>query len=170
VIDVGCGGGWALVHFAEAFPKGRYVGVDNEPRSIELANALIRSRGLEARCEARLVGAERLAEDAAYHIATSFLVVHEIPPRVKAEAFRSIARCLAPGGSFVIYDETYPETDEALRTMPTRFAALAQWFELTWGNRVNTRTELDALCRQAGLRVTTETTFSRFTILVAEKV
>jgi SAM-dependent methyltransferase len=170
VIDVGCGGGWALVHFAETFPKGRYVGVDNEPRSIELANALIRSRGLEARCEARLMGAERLAEDATYHIATSFLVVHEIPPAVKADAFRSIARCLLPGGSFVIYDETYPETDEALRTMPTRFAALAQWFELTWGNRVNTRTELDALCQQAGLRVATATTFSRFSILVAEKV
>ena len=116
------------------------------------------------------MGAERLAEDATYDIATSFLVVHEIPPSVKADALRSIARCLVPGGSFVIYDETYPETDEALRTMPTRFAALAQWFELTWGNRVNTRTELDALCRQAGLRVAAETTFSRFTILVAEKV
>ena len=53
--------------------------------------------------------------------------------------------------------------------MPTRFAALAQWFELTWGNRVNTRSELDALCAQAGLRVWADTSFSRFTILVAEK-
>jgi len=88
---------------------------------------------------------------------------------VKAEAFGAIARCLVPGGSFVIFDEAYPETDEALRTMPTRFAALAQWFELTWGNRVNTRSELDALCAQAGLRVWADSAFSRFTVLVAEK-
>jgi hypothetical protein len=31
--------------------------------------------------------------------------------------------------------EVYPETDEALGTMPTRFAALAQWYEVTWGKR-----------------------------------
>ena len=48
--------------------------------------------------------------------------------------------------------------------MPTRFAALAQWYEVTWGNVVNTRTELHALCRDAGLRVTEETGFSRFHI------
>jgi hypothetical protein len=69
----------------------------------------------------------------------------------------------------VIFDETYPETDEALRTMPTRFAALAQWYELTWGNRVNTRTELLALCERSGMRITEETTFSRFYIGVATK-
>ena len=69
----------------------------------------------------------------------------------------------------LVFDETYPETDEALRTMPTRFAALAQWYELTWGNVVGTRTELHALCRAAGLQVAEETSFSRFSILVAEK-
>jgi SAM-dependent methyltransferase len=169
VLDVGCGAGWALVHFAERFPRVRCVGVDSEPRSVDLANALIRSRGLAERCEARLLGAERLAEDAAYEIATTFLVIHEIAPAIKEDAFRAIARCLVPGGMFVIFDEAYPETDQALRTMPSRFAALAQWFEMTWGNRVNTRTELNELCSQAAMRVIDETIFSRFTILVAER-
>ena len=63
----------------------------------------------------------------------------------------------------------YPETDEALRTMPTRFAALAQWYEVTWGNVVDTRSALHALCREAGLQVSEETTFSRFHIIVATK-
>ena len=53
--------------------------------------------------------------------------------------------------------------------MPTRFAALAQWYEVTWGNVVDTRTRLHTLCEDAGLRVTEETTFSRFAILVATK-
>src|SRR5439155_19459299 len=98
-----------------------------------------------ARCEARLMGAERLAEDGAYDVATSFLVIHEIDPKEKAAAFVAVARALKPGGSFVIFDETYPATDVELRKMPARFAALAQWFELTWGNRVNTRAELAEL-------------------------
>lgn len=170
VLDVGCGGGWALVQLAERFPKVTCVGVDNEPHSIELAQRLIKERGLDARCEARLMEAQRLAEDGAYDVATSFLVIHEIDPTQKVAAFAAVARTLKPGGQFVIFDETYPATDAELRTMPTRFAALAQWFELTWGNRLNTKTELDELCRGAGLRIVEETTFSRFYIGIAEKI
>jgi len=170
VLDVGCGGGWALVQLAERFPKVTCVGVDNEPYSIGLANTLIAERNLASRCEARLMHAQGLAEDAAYDVATSFLVVHEIDPKEKAAAFAAVARALKPGGQFVIFDETYPTTDAELRTMPARFAALAQWFELTWGNRLNTRPELAELCAGAGLRLGEETTFSRFYIGVAEKV
>ena len=169
VLDVGCGAGYALAHLAERFPKVTCVGVDNEPYSIELANRLIAERGLTSRCEARLMGAERLAEDGAYDVATSFLVIHEIDPKEKPAAFAAVARALKPGGSFVIFDETYPTTDAELRTMPSRFAALAQWFELTWGNRVNTQPELAELCRGAGLRIAEETRFSRFYIGVATR-
>ena len=169
VLDVGCGAGQALVHFAERFPQITAVGVDNEPYSIELAKALIAEHGLASRCDARLVEAQRLAEDGGYDIATSFLVIHEIDPTQKAAAFAAVARALKPGGSFVIFDEAYPATDAEMRTMPARFAVLAQWYELTWGNRVNTRTELADLCRGAGLAIGEETTFSRFYIGVATK-
>lgn len=169
VLDVGCGAGFALVHLAGRFPMVTVVGVDNEPYSIELATARIAEHGLAGRAEARLMGAERLAEDGAYDVATSFLVIHEIDPKDKPAAFAAVARALKPGGSFVIFDETYPASDAELRAMPARFAALAQWFELTWGNRVNTRAELAELCRAAGLRIGEETQFSRFYIGVAEK-
>ena len=36
-------------------------------------------------------------------------------------------------------------------------------------NVVSTRTELHALCQEAGLEVVEETSFSRFSILVADK-
>jgi SAM-dependent methyltransferase len=169
VLDVGCGGGWALVQLAERFPKVTCVGVDNEPYSIELARKLIADRGLADRCEARLMGAERLAEDGGYDVATSFLVVHEIDPKDKPAAFAAVARALRPSGQFVIFDETYPTTDDELRKMPERFAALAQWFEVTWGNRLNTKRELAELSGNAGLKLIEETTFSRFYIGVAEK-
>jgi hypothetical protein len=46
-------------------------------------------------------------------------------------------------------------------------AVQVRWYELTWGNVVDTRTAVHGLCRTAGLRVAEETTFSRFTITVA---
>jgi SAM-dependent methyltransferase len=169
ILDVGCGGGWAVVQLAERFPKTCCVGIDVEPYSVELAQRLIVERGLMDRCEARLQRVDQLGEEEAYDEATSFLVVHEIAPASKPAAFAAVARALKPGGSFLIFDEAYPETEEALRAMPTRFAALAQWYEVTWGNVINTRSELHALCREAGLRVAEETSFSRFHIIVATK-
>jgi SAM-dependent methyltransferase len=116
-----------------------------------------------------LQSVDELGEDGTYDVATSFLVVHEIAPARKQGAFGAVARALKPGGHFLIFDEAYPETDEALQQMPTRFAALAQWYELTWGNVVDTRTALLARCQEAGLEVAEETSFSRFSILVAVK-
>ena len=136
---------------------------------MRLARQLVAERGLTGRCEIREQGAEQLTLDAAYDVVTSFMVVHEIPPVLKPAAFAAIGRALRPGGQFLIFDEAYPETDEELRTMPARFGALAQWYEVTWGNIMNTRSELVALAADAGLRVTEETSFSRFSILVATK-
>jgi SAM-dependent methyltransferase len=169
VLEVGCGGGWGVVHLAERFPNITCRGVDLEPQSIDLARRLIAERGLADRCEAKLQSVDQLAEVGAYDVVTSFLVVHEIAPSLKEGGFEAVARALKTGGYFLIFDEVYPETDHGLRTMPSRFAALAQWYEVTWGNVVNTRTELLALCREAGLRVIEETSFSRFHILVAVK-
>ncbi len=116
-----------------------------------------------------MLGAEGLTDEGRYDIITMFLVVHEIVPEAKDIVLASAARALAPGGSLVIFDEAYPDTDAALRTMPSRFSAVAQWFELTWGNEIDTAAELRDRCTRAGLRLADETTFSRFTILVAEK-
>ncbi len=169
VLDVGCGGGWALVQIAERFAGVTCLGIDVEPYSVGLAQQLITDRGLVERCEARVLTVDELDEAGTFDVATSFLVIHEIAPDLKPGAFESVARALKPGGFFLIFDEVYPVTDEDLRRMPTRFAALAQWYELTWGNVVDTRAALHELCDRAGLQVIDETGFSRFHIVVAEK-
>ena len=138
VLDLGCGAGWAIVELAERFPTSLVDGGDIEPRSIELARERIVRHGLTERCSARLLGAEGLTDEGRYDIITMFLVVHEIVPEAKDIVLASAARALAPGGSLVIFDEAYPDTDAALRTMPSRFSAVAQWFELTWGNEIDT--------------------------------
>ena len=169
LLDVGCGGGWAVVQIAERLPRTSCVGIDVEPYSVRLAQRLIEERGLADRCQAHARSVDQLGEGDAYDVVTSFLVVHEIAPLLKPGAFAAVARALKPGGYFLIFDEAYPETDATLQTMPTRFAALAQWYELTWGNVVDTRTALHERCRDAGLQVAEETSFSRFSITVAAK-
>lgn len=91
VLDVGCGGGWAVVQIAERFPETYCVGIDVEPYSVELARRLIAERGLANRCEARALSVDQLGEDGAYDVATSFLVVHEINPSLKPAAFAAVA-------------------------------------------------------------------------------
>jgi SAM-dependent methyltransferase len=169
LLDVGCGAGWAVVQLAERFPQTTCVGIDLEPYSVELAQRLIAERGLADRCQARLQSVDGLGEDGAYDVVTSFLVVHELAPALKPAAFAAVARALKPGGYFLIFDEAYPETDEAMQTMPTRFAALAQWYELTWGNVVDSAATLRARCQEAGLELAEETSFSRFSIMVAAR-
>ncbi len=170
VLDLGCGAGWAIVELAERFPASRVDGADIEPRSVALAAARIARRGLADRCAARLLGPEGLTDVERYDVITTFLVVHEIEPDAKDGVLSAAARALVPGGSLVIFDEAYPDTDEGMRTMPSRFTTVAQWYESTWGNRIDTAHEVRARVARAGLRLTDETTFSRFTIFVAEKV
>jgi SAM-dependent methyltransferase len=169
VLDLGCGGGWAIVELAERFPSSLVDGGDIEPRSIQLARERIIRHGLTERCSARLLGVDGLTDEARYDVITMFLVVHEIQPEIKDRVLASANGALTAGGSLVIFDEAYPETDAALRMMPSRFSAVAQWFELTWGNRIDTAAELRDRCERAGFRVADELTFSRFTIVVAEK-
>ena len=89
---------------------------------VELAQRLIVERDLADRCKAR---AQSVGQRGGWNVRRSY----EFPcgardcPTLKAAAFAAVARALKPGGCFLIFDETYPETDEALRTMPTRFAA-----------------------------------------------
>ena len=62
LLDVGCGGGWAVVQIAERFPAVSRVGIDVEPYSIDLAQQLILQHGLADRCEARLLSTDQLDE------------------------------------------------------------------------------------------------------------
>ena len=114
VLDLGCGAGFAMVELARRFPASRVDGVDIEPRSIELARERIAREDLADRCSAWLIGPEGLTAEATYDVITMFLVVHEIGPEIKDTVLAAAARALAPGGSLVLFDEAYPETDRGV--------------------------------------------------------
>lgn len=171
ILDVGCGGGFALVEFAGRFPNVRCTGIDVEPVSIRMAQELIRSRRLAGRVEAHLVGGESLPTQFAgtFDLVTLFLVLHEIRPDLKPAVLKQCAQALRPGGQLLIFDERYPSGPAELRDPLVIFAVMAQWYEMTWGNRINTRAEIHELLEHEGLRVVDETSLSRFYIVTAEK-
>ncbi|HEU0094071.1 MAG TPA: class I SAM-dependent methyltransferase [Vicinamibacteria bacterium] len=169
VLDVGCGAGHALATLAERFPSVTGVGIEIEPVSAEMARALLRSRGLAARIDVRS-GWEPAADfDSAFDVVTQFLVLHEIRPELKDDILARCARALRPGGTLVLFDEAYPEDAPTARDPIRGFAVVAQWFELTWGNVINTRTEILDLVARAGLRPGPEAELSRFRIVTAIK-
>jgi SAM-dependent methyltransferase len=171
VLDVGCGGGHALIEFATRYPRTRVVGIDVEPTSVAIAQDLILARGLSDRVEAHLTDAVELpaTHDRVYDLVMSFLVLHEIRPDHKAAALRRCAEALRPGGTLLLFDERYPSHPAELRDPVQIYAVMAQWYELTWGNIVNTREEIHALLAEQGLRVVEETALSRFYIVAARR-
>jgi SAM-dependent methyltransferase len=172
VLDVGCGGGYALVELAERYPGVRGTGIDVEPTSVAMARDLIRARGLEGRVGARLLaegGAWPAELAGAFDLVTQFLVLHELRPDLKDGVIAACAGALRPGGQLLLFDERYPGSPAELRDPAQAFTVVAQWFELTWGNRMNTREEIHDLLARQGLRVTDETVLSRFYVVTAEK-
>lgn len=169
VLDVGCGAGHALIAFAHRFPRVRGVGIEIEPVSAALARAHIRERGLEERLQVFEGWNGAAAEKGGFDLVTQFLVLHEIRPEEKAEVIGRCADALAPGGLLVLFDECRPVDDASAREPMLGFAIVAQWFELVWGNVINTREEILALLRGASLQPADDVAVGRFRILTARK-
>ncbi|MGH0037891.1 MAG: class I SAM-dependent methyltransferase [Myxococcota bacterium] len=101
VLDVGCGAGRALNRLAETFPKSRFTGFDLSGEAIASARAEAADRGLRnARFEVRDVA--DLTDPTGYDWVTAFDAIHD---QARPDAvLAAIARCLRPGGTFLMQD------------------------------------------------------------------
>ena len=151
VLDIGCGTGGTLIALAKAYPRGRIVGVDTEPRSVEKAVACIRAAGLEDRAEARLAAAEDLDERSAFDLVTMIQVLHETRQQVRDIILSRIHAALRPGGVLLIVDEPYPHELDALRDAPA--AALTQFVEAFMGNVLLSPENQQQIVERAGFQV-----------------
>ena len=127
VLDLGCGAGGTLLALARAYPNGRLLGLDLEPRSIELDQA------------------------ASFDLVTLIQVLHETVPAVRADILAGAFAALKPGGVLLVVDEPYPETVEGLREAQS--CAMTQFIERFWGNELLSLSQQKALIEAAGLRV-----------------
>jgi 2-polyprenyl-3-methyl-5-hydroxy-6-metoxy-1,4-benzoquinol methylase len=101
VLDIGCGRGHALHLLARAFPGSRFVGMDLSAEAIAHARAQAAEHGLDnVRFEARdLTDAGELGS---FDLITAFDAVHD--QKSPASVLSSVARSLAPDGTFLMQD------------------------------------------------------------------
>ncbi|MSP22318.1 MAG: class I SAM-dependent methyltransferase [Dehalococcoidia bacterium] len=171
VLDVGCGAGYAMVELARVFERAKFVGIDSDVVSVRMAQDLIEQERLGERIDARVADGAQLPDDLAgqFDLVTMFLVLHEIAPRHKAGAIEQCARALKPGGTLLIFDERYPSDPTELRDPVHNFAVMAQWYELTWGNQIQSGEAIRGLLTNGGFAVQHETQLFHFYIVTANK-
>jgi SAM-dependent methyltransferase len=101
LVDVGCGSGHAVNLLAQAFPAGRFTGLDFSEEAIGSARVEARQRGLgNASFEVQDVAA--WDAEAAYDVVTAFDTIHD--QAQPAEVLRRVHRALRAGGTFLMCD------------------------------------------------------------------
>lgn len=123
VLDVACGNGRFLTQTMEAFPRLKAKGLDLSPPYTDVARARLAPW---PQVEIVVGAAEALPfADASVDAVTCIYLFHELPPRVRADVAREIARVLKPGGAFVFADSLQqgdaPHLDQMLEYFPVGF-------------------------------------------------
>ncbi len=122
-LDLGCGNGHFLRQVMAAFPRMPATGCDLSPAyAAEARERLAPWRQVEI-----VQGAIEQApfEDASFDAICCIYLFHELPPRVRRQAAREVARLLKPGGVFVLADSIQtgdsPDLDRMLEYFPVGF-------------------------------------------------
>ncbi len=113
VVDVGCGGGVALLSLARAFPASRFVGIDPSEHAIDIARERTREAGA-ANAEWRIARGEELPGKPSFDLVVTFDCVHDMtrPDLVIA----AIRRAIRHDGTWLIKDiRSSPRFEDNLR-------------------------------------------------------
>jgi ubiquinone/menaquinone biosynthesis C-methylase UbiE len=135
VLDVGCGTGLLVDAVKRGGSRSTVVGVDADPRVLEIARRRIARAG-HAGVDLVCARAEDTGlESASFDAALSTLVFHHLPQAAKEGAAREVARTLRPGSRFLLVDlRLHGNTAEALSAVLTRagLAVLSVPAPKTW--------------------------------------
>jgi cyclopropane fatty-acyl-phospholipid synthase-like methyltransferase len=156
IMDVGSGSGTILIEFARQFPQCHITGVEPFGHFLATAQQAIKANGLSDRIRLAPVGAEQITFSQEFDLVTMVQVFHEVPDRAKVDILHRCYQSLKPGGILVLVDRCSPANGADLRDRRFTMSILEQWFEVTWGNIVNTRSEILQMLNDTGFTVTQE--------------
>ncbi|MBI4240313.1 MAG: methyltransferase domain-containing protein [Candidatus Rokubacteria bacterium] len=170
LLDVGCGCGGFLLALAQAFPAGKYVGVDIDRKALGVARKAVKAAGLSRRLKFRAAGEDGLGVSGPFDVITLLQVLHEIRPELRLPILRECARVSARDCQLVILDETYPSTWAELRRAENMRPVMTAFSELSMGNVIPTREEQESLLAAAGFTLQGRTLVGDgFTLLTAQR-
>jgi cyclopropane-fatty-acyl-phospholipid synthase len=110
-LDIGCGWGALVMRAASRF-GARALGVTLSRNQHAYAQAAIRERGLEDRCEVRLLDYRDIPGDGGFDKIASVGMFEHVGRRILALYFRTIARLLRPGGLVLNHGITLNAPDQ----------------------------------------------------------
>ena len=146
ILDMGASTGHYTLALAETFPNAAITGIDYSVRMLEHARRVANAAGLHWTLLVR--GAEATGLDAeSFDLVTSYIVLHELPPRLVNAVFAEAFRLLAPGGDMMMADvPRYADLDRMARW---RTDVVAKWGgEPYW--RASASMDLKAAAEAAG--------------------
>ncbi|HEX2894217.1 MAG TPA: class I SAM-dependent methyltransferase [Marmoricola sp.] len=148
IVDTGCGSGLGLVQLARAYPECRIVGVDGDRHSVDVADRRLREAGVRDRCELVHSPLEEMVLDQPATCVVNNISMHEC--RDIDRVTERIHDALEPDGWFLISDFPYPDTLDALRSVPGRIMSGIQFFEAQIDDQLLPRAAYDDLLRRHG--------------------
>jgi len=123
LVDLACGNGRFLRQVVSAFPRLPAVGLDLSPAYCGEARVRLADW---PHVEIVTGAVEHMPFEAeSLDVASCVFLFHELPPRVRRETAREIARVLKPGGALVLADSIQtndsPDLDQMLEYFPVGF-------------------------------------------------
>lgn len=103
VLDLGCGTGTLALFVKRAEPRTQVVGLDADPRALEIARRKARRAGVRIRFDEGRADALPY-EDGDFDRVVSSLLFHHLAREEKTSAFREALRVLRPGGGLHVAD------------------------------------------------------------------
>jgi len=126
VAEIGCGGGYALVAIAQAYPSVRADGFDIDAPSVEMARANVAAAGLSGRVSVHHRDAGDAALAGSYDLVAAFECIHDLPNPVAVLA--NMRRLVKPGGTVLVMDERVSDEFGAFGDLTERLFYAASLF------------------------------------------
>ncbi len=127
ILEVGCGGGYTLKHWAKKFKKTRLVGIDIDALPLEHCKSMIEENKLNDRVEIHVTTTNKYCQENKNQFDVVILneVLHEMDPneQYRINALTDIYNLLKDDGILMIGENMIPDTF----TPKTRFQFFEVW-------------------------------------------
>ena len=128
VLDLACGPGTMTVLLKRAAPGAEVVGIDGDPKILDMAKEKARRSGLKMRFDEGM-SFDLPYRDESFDFVFSSLFFHHLTRRKKLVTLSEVHRVLKPGGEFHVADWGLPAN--SLMKFSSRLIQLLDGFETT---------------------------------------